>query len=42
MAEPIIPRVIRGRLFFVFGFMAFPTLTAAPCAASAEQEGGRP
>lgn len=35
MAEPIIPRIVRGRLYFEVGPVLFPTFAAAASAWSA-------
>lgn len=40
MAMPIIPRIIRGNLFFIVQGIAFANLKSALCAASAVLEGG--
>jgi hypothetical protein len=37
MAVPIIPRIVRGRLWFEVSTVLFPTLRAALCAWSAAE-----
>jgi hypothetical protein len=37
MAKPIIPRIIRGRLFYQTADVLFPTFTQAACASSAAE-----